>query len=77
MTHVYLEKIDPAENMRRFYSIRVIPTLFGEWTVVREWGRIGSPGTVREQWFESEDQALAAADRLKVEKQKRGYQTAT
>jgi len=77
MTRVYLEKIDPAENLRRFYSIRVIPTLFGAWAVIREWGRIGSPGTVREQWFESEDQALAAADRLKVEKQKRGYQTAT
>jgi predicted DNA-binding WGR domain protein len=73
MTRVYLEKIDPAENMRRFYSIRVIPTLFGEWAVIREWGRIGSPGTVREEWFESEEQATSVAHRVKTSKERRGY----
>jgi hypothetical protein len=25
----------------------VKPTLFGDWAVLREWGRRGSPGTVR------------------------------
>jgi predicted DNA-binding WGR domain protein len=33
--------------MARFYKLDVQPTLFGEWTLVREWGRIGRPGTVR------------------------------
>jgi predicted DNA-binding WGR domain protein len=73
MNAVYLDKIDPDQNMRRFYSIRVMPTLFGEWAVIREWGRIGSPGTVREEWFDSEDQAQEAADRFKIKQAKRGY----
>jgi predicted DNA-binding WGR domain protein len=33
--------------MARFYKLDVQPTLFGKWTLVREWGRIGRPGTVR------------------------------
>jgi predicted DNA-binding WGR domain protein len=27
--------------------VRLAPTLFGDWTLLREWGRSGSPGTVR------------------------------
>ena len=49
----YLEKRIPTLNQQRFYSIHVIPTLFGLWAVVRAWGRIGQPGKVRELWFET------------------------
>jgi hypothetical protein len=38
----YLEKVDPSRRMMRFYSIWIAPTLFGEWAMVREWGRVGS-----------------------------------
>ena len=44
---LYLEKRIPARNQKRFYTITVTPTLFGSWAMVREWGRIGQPGTVR------------------------------
>jgi hypothetical protein len=30
MARVYLEKIEGSRHMRWFYSIRVVPTLFGE-----------------------------------------------
>jgi predicted DNA-binding WGR domain protein len=43
----FLTRIDPARNINRFYVVQVMPNLFGEWTVTREWGRRGSPGTVR------------------------------
>jgi predicted DNA-binding WGR domain protein len=43
----FLTRIDPARNINRFYVVQVMPSLFGEWTVMREWGRRGSPGTVR------------------------------
>ena len=33
---------DPARNMARFYTMALQPTLFGEWALLREWGRIGS-----------------------------------
>jgi hypothetical protein len=29
-----------------FYAVNVLPTLFGEWQVMREWGRIGQGGTL-------------------------------
>ena len=48
MRLAYLEKIDPARKMSRFYAICVTPTLFGQWALVREWGRIGQAGAVRE-----------------------------
>jgi hypothetical protein len=28
-------------------SCEVMPSQFGNWTAMREWGRRGSPGTVR------------------------------
>jgi predicted DNA-binding WGR domain protein len=43
----FLTRIDPARNIDRFYIVDVTPTLFGEWALVREWGRRGSPGTMR------------------------------
>jgi predicted DNA-binding WGR domain protein len=73
MTRTYLERRDPAHNMKRFYLITITPTLFGEWALIREWGRIGSPGTVRELWFESEDQAQKEVEKLLRQKEKRGY----
>lgn len=37
---LYLERIDPAFGMARFYVVMVQPNLLGEW------GRIGQGGTV-------------------------------
>jgi len=41
---MHLRRIDPNRNMARFYTMSVQPTLFGEWALLREWGRIGSAG---------------------------------
>ncbi|HPB76557.1 MAG TPA: WGR domain-containing protein [Chromatiaceae bacterium] len=73
MTPVYLERREPTRNRQRFYAILVTPTLFGAWAMVREWGRIGQPGTVREMWFETEGAAVEAGARLCQRKEKRGY----
>ena len=56
----YLEKRQPAQKRARFYRMAVMPNLFGEWTLYREWGRIGQGGQVRMDWFEDENQAIAA-----------------
>ena len=48
MTSIHLERREPARNRQRFYAITVTRTLFDQWAVIREWGRIGQPGTVRE-----------------------------
>ena len=65
MTPVYLERREPARNRLRFYAILVTPTLFGAWALVREWGRIGQPGTVRETWLETEGAAWAASEQCR------------
>jgi hypothetical protein len=37
---IYLTKTDPSRNMARFYVLDVQPTLFGEWALLKVWGRI-------------------------------------
>jgi predicted DNA-binding WGR domain protein len=74
---LHLERLDADRNMARFYALAVVPTLFGEWAVVREWGRIGSPGTIREEWFATEDEAQAAKALLALRKGRRGYVAAS
>ena len=49
----YLEKRDRQTNQARFYAMAVIPNLFGEWTLWREWGRIGTSRQVRPDLFHS------------------------
>ena len=39
-----LEKINPGRRQKRFYLLQVTQTLFGEWCLIREWGRIGMAG---------------------------------
>lgn len=70
---IRLERRESAFNRLRFYNIAVTPTLFGGWTLVREWGRIGQPGTVREMWFASESDAIEAGERIRRRKERRGY----
>jgi predicted DNA-binding WGR domain protein len=41
---IHLTRTDPDRNMARFYTMTLQPTLFGEWALLREWGRIGSAG---------------------------------
>ena len=69
----YLEKRDPAKNQARFYSIILTPNLFGEWTLYKEWGRIGQAGQIRMEWFSTEDEAKSALTTLETAKRRRGY----
>ena len=73
MIPIRLERREPARNRLKFYTIAVTRTLFDGWALVREWGRIGQPGTVREMWFETESAAIEAGARVRQRKEKRGY----
>ena len=73
MTPIRLERREPTHNRLRFYNIAVTRTLFGSWAMVREWGRIGQPGTVRETWFETETAASEAGEQVRQRKERRGY----
>ncbi len=73
VTSIHRERREPARNRQRFYAITVTQTLFGSWAVVREWGRIGQPGTVRETGFETEGEAWEVREQWRTRKEKRGY----
>ena len=77
VTPVNLTHIDPERNMARFYGIEVQPTLFGEVSVLRNWGRIGTKGRGMMVTYEDENQAAAALQKLDKQKRRRGYVTAT
>ena len=75
MTHHYtrLHKRDPKRNQYRYYLLNVQPHLFGGWSLIREWGRIGRPGQVRIDLCDSLDEAARAFEGKRLQKQRRGY----
>ena len=72
-TPVHLIHVDPDFNMARFYGIELQPTLFGEVSVLRTWGRIGTNGQAMMVTYDNEAQATEALDKLDRQKRRRGY----
>ncbi|MHA6688398.1 WGR domain-containing protein [Mesorhizobium sp. A556] len=68
-----LHRVDPAQNMARFYCLSLQPTLFGEVSVVRAWGRIGTRGRMKIDSYPTGEGASAAFSRLERQKRRRGY----
>jgi predicted DNA-binding WGR domain protein len=73
MSAVTLKRTDPAKRISRFYLIAVQPELFGRWSLVREWGRIGRPGQARIVSYATQEEAEAAFLRHRRIKERRGY----
>lgn len=70
---VHLRRIDPSQNMRRFYTLAIQPTLFGGATVIRNWGRIGTNGQSMMETFDETEEAGATMAKLERTKRRRGY----
>ena len=70
---IVLRRVDPTRNMARFYRLDVQPDLFGGWSLIREWGRIGQSGHVRVVAFRSAGEACDALRRQNRAKERRGY----
>jgi predicted DNA-binding WGR domain protein len=68
-----LRRVDPAKNMARFYCLSLQPTLFGEMSVVRAWGRIGTRGRMKVDSYQTDEGAAAAFTRIERQKRRRGY----
>lgn len=69
----FFTRIDPAKKISRFWLSMVTPTLLGGWSLVREWGRIGSPGTVQARTYQSEKEAVRAEQQGIKKRQRHGY----
>ena len=71
--NVYIERTDKAENKARFYAMSIEPTLFGDASLLRRWGRIGSTGQQKIHCFENERQAVELFLSIVRQKRSRGY----
>lgn len=72
---IHLTRVDPSCSMRRFYSLALATSLFGECGVMRQWGRLGSEGRRRTGWYEEPSEARSALPALLRAKRRRGYRT--
>lgn len=71
MNHIYLERHDPDKNLHRFYQMYVTPDIFGDWSLVHEWGRRWSSGTARKDWLATKQEAINAGQKLSEVKLKK------
>ena len=73
MLAVYMERSDHTRNLALFYQVDIQPTLFGDWAVICRWGRIGTYGRIRQDWFAFLPDAEASHARRVAHKHRRGY----
>lgn len=70
---MHLTRTEPENNLHRFYRMEIVRGLFGDWGLVRAWGRISGDGRGRTDWYDTEADAEAARLTLQGRKAKRGY----
>lgn len=70
---IRLARCDPERNMARFYVLTLEPTLFGEVSLIRTWGRIGTRGQVMIATFGGLAEASSAREKLDRVKRRKGY----
>lgn len=71
---MYLTKTESKQNRNCFYRMDIVQGLFGDWGLIRGWGRIGSSARVRTDWFETLSDAKDARFVIHMQKAKRGYE---
>ena len=71
--YLVLDRFDPACNMARYYVLAIEPSLFGDATLIREWGRLGRPGQRRVELYENQSYAVEALETWLERKRRRGY----
>jgi len=70
---VCLYKVNRELRQYRFYSLSVQPNLFGTWSLIRAWDRIGGAGREKIDWHATELDAKRVMFRKAREKRGRGY----
>jgi predicted DNA-binding WGR domain protein len=71
--YLVLDRVEPACNMARYYLLAIEPSLFGDATLIREWGRIGQSGQRRVELYETQSKAVEALETWLERKYRRGY----
>ncbi len=67
-------KVEPEQDVRRWYAVTWGPTLFGGWAVVCTWGRLGTDWSQQQvHEFDDEEKAVVEAEAQIRQRLKRGY----
>ena len=69
----YMQRLNPQTDLLWYFSIQIQLDLLGRWQVIREWGRSGSPGTLRHMPYESLQEAVDAFIYTKEQLIGKGY----
>lgn len=73
---IYCERRDPQRNMARYYTMEIMPDLFGQTCLIRSWGRIGKRGQLKQHQFMEEREAVGLFLEILRKKRGRGYHPA-
>ena len=68
-----LRRVEPDQNVARFYALMIERDLFGRIVLVRHWGRIGTRGRERTDSHDDETAAAKTLMKLAAMKRRRGY----
>lgn len=66
-------RIGQKARAARYYRVDVTYNLFGEYSVMREWGASGRPGQHLLVWFSNLREACIAAEHWRKHASRRGY----
>ena len=70
---IYMQLSATNEVSPRFYQLLVQQDLLAGWSLIREWGKQGSPGRIKRDHFPTLEDAIAACISVRDSQLKRGY----
>lgn len=70
---IFLQTPVSADRPPRYYHLFLQEDLLGGWSLVKQWGFQGAPGTMQREHFPTRDEALDALIRTRDLQLKRGY----
>lgn len=71
---VYMQTPAVDDQVPRYYQLLMQEDLLEGWTLIREWGRQGSPGRVKRDHFDSLEETLQACIKVRDMQLKKGFQ---
>ncbi|WP_299349682.1 WGR domain-containing protein [uncultured Shimia sp.] len=71
--HIRLEKFNHVKREKRYHVLRVTQTLFGDWCLEREWGRMDEAPQKERTYLPALTEARNEVERLKALDLKKGF----
>ncbi len=71
---IYMQTQAQAGKAPRYYQLNIQQDLLEGWTLIREWGQQGAPGRIKQDHFDSLDEALQACIKVRDSQLTKGFQ---